>query len=115
MVFRKLRTDARSRINFGALLCVKSSKRWQIAEITRLLNLLIPLRLVGFSLAKGNLKLSNNWLRVSSMSLIVMVLVSLIGFTLSNSHYRRAQLPGLLAPAIQARQNDHEAFTLAQS
>ena len=38
-----------------------------------------------------------------------------IEYTLSDSHYRRAQLPGLLAPAIQATQNDREACTHAQS
>lgn len=38
-----------------------------------------------------------------------------IEYTLSDSHYRRAQLPGLLAPAIQAKQNEREAHTQAQS
>lgn len=38
-----------------------------------------------------------------------------IEYTLSDSQYRRAQLPGLLMPAIQATQNDREAHTQAQS
>jgi uncharacterized protein YbcC (UPF0753/DUF2309 family) len=38
-----------------------------------------------------------------------------IEYTLSHSHYRRAQLPSLHAPSIQASQNDREAFTQAQS
>lgn len=38
-----------------------------------------------------------------------------IEYTLSDSHYRRAQLPGLLKPVIQATQNDRESHTQAQS
>jgi hypothetical protein len=38
-----------------------------------------------------------------------------IEYTLSDSHYRRAQLPGLLSPAIQAKQKDREPLTQNQS
>ncbi|MFT6967858.1 MAG: NAD(P)H-quinone oxidoreductase subunit 5 [Cellvibrionaceae bacterium] len=76
----------------GALLCVKSQKRWQIAEVTLLLNLVIALSLLGLSLAKGDLELSNNWLRASGMSLIVMVLISFIGLIVLR--YARRNLAG---------------------
>lgn len=76
----------------GGLLCMKSRWRWQIAEITLALHLTIAVSLLGLTAVSVDFDASNGLLRSTGLSLIVMVLISFIGFIVLR--YARQNLAG---------------------
>jgi NAD(P)H-quinone oxidoreductase subunit 5 len=76
----------------GSLVCVKSRWRWQIAEATMGINLLIALSLLGLIFLSHDTNSSNVWLRTNGLSLTVMVLISFIGWIVLR--YARRNLAG---------------------
>ena len=107
------------------LVCVKSQWRWQIAEVLLALHLILAIILLGLTVASGGLDVSNGWLHATSLSLVVMVLISFIGFIVlryarhnladdpDNSRFLRWYLATLLAVGVTITTNHLVIFAMA--